>query len=148
MLIKAIRINTMSKLTYADTNRFTSLLGDVFQGIASTDIVYAKLTKAIKEVLKELKMEEIETQMGKILQFYEATKQRMGVVLVGPSGCGKTTIWNVLKKSHEKLGQSVKIHIMNPKSMPRSQLLGNMNNDTREFTEGVLTFSAREVIFL
>lgn len=35
---------------------------------------------------------------------------------------------------------------MNPKSMPRSQLLGLMNNDTREFTEGVLTASARQVV--
>lgn len=35
---------------------------------------------------------------------------------------------------------------MNPKSMPRSQLLGLMNNDTREFIEGVLTASAREVV--
>ena len=25
---------------------------------------------------------------------------------------------------------------MNPKSMPRSQLLGNMNNEIREFTDG------------
>lgn len=32
--------------------------------------------------------------------------------------------------------------------MPRSQLLGLMNNDTREFTEGVLTSSAREVIYI
>ena len=30
--------------------------------------------------------------------------------------------------------------------MPRSQLLGLMNNDTREFTEGVLTSSARSVV--
>lgn len=30
--------------------------------------------------------------------------------------------------------------------MPRSQLLGNMNNDTREFSEGVLTASARLVV--
>jgi dynein heavy chain 2 len=70
----------------------------------------------------------------------------MGVVLVGPSGCGKTTIWKVLKRAHEKLGVTVKTHIMNPKSMPRSQLLGNMNNDTREFSEGVLTASARQVV--
>lgn len=35
---------------------------------------------------------------------------------------------------------------MNPKSMPRQQLLGQMNNDTREFNEGVLTVSAREVV--
>ena len=27
---------------------------------------------------------------------------------------------------------------MNPKSMPRSQLLGHMNNDIREFTEGLI----------
>lgn len=70
----------------------------------------------------------------------------MGVVLVGPSGCGKTTIWKVLKKAQEKLGQIVKTHVMNPKSMPRSQLLGFMNNDTREFSEGVLTASARLVV--
>lgn len=41
-------------------------------------------------------MDILETQIAKILQFYEATKQRMGVVLVGPSGCGKTTIWKTL----------------------------------------------------
>ncbi len=43
----------------------------------------------------------------------------MGVVLVGPSGCGKTTIWKVLRRAHEKMGLTVKVHIMNPKSMPR-----------------------------
>lgn len=37
-------------------------------------------------------------------------------------------------------------YLMNPKSMPRQQLLGQMNNDTREFNEGVLTVSAREVV--
>ena len=30
--------------------------------------------------------------------------------------------------------------------MQRYQLLGLMNNDTREFTDGVLTMSAREVV--
>jgi len=65
---------------------------------------------------------------------------------VGPSGCGKTTIWKILKKAEESLGKVVKTYIMNPKSMPRSQLLGLMNNDTREFTEGVLTASARQVV--
>ena len=38
-------------------------------------------------------------QVRKILQFYEATMQRMGVVVVGPSGCGKSTIWRVLQKA-------------------------------------------------
>lgn len=70
----------------------------------------------------------------------------MGCILVGPSGCGKTTIWRVLKLAFEKLNKSIVTHVMNPKSMPRQQLLGLMNNDTREFQDGVLTASARLVV--
>jgi dynein heavy chain 2 len=42
--------------------------------------------------------------------------------------------------------KNIVIHVMNPKSMPREQLLGVMNHDTREFTDGVLTASARQVV--
>jgi dynein heavy chain 2 len=56
--------------------------------------------KAVKESLTEMNLEPNDNQVSKILQFYEATQQRMGVVLVGPSGCGKTTIWKVLKKAY------------------------------------------------
>jgi len=70
----------------------------------------------------------------------------MGVVIVGPSGCGKTTIWRILKLAYEKMSQNIVTHIMNPKSMPRNQLLGLMNHDTREFNDGVLTASARAVV--
>ncbi len=94
-------------------------------------------------MFREQNFEILPNQLNKILQFYEATKQRIGAVLVGPSGCGKTTIWKALKSAYEKLNQTVKVHLINPKAMPRSQFLGYMNNDTREFSEGVLTISAR-----
>jgi len=35
---------------------------------------------------------------------------------------------------------------MNPKAMPRQQLLGHMDPDTREWADGVLTHSARTVV--
>jgi dynein heavy chain 2 len=35
LLIKAIRINTMSKLTYYDTRKFGALVADVFPGVRS-----------------------------------------------------------------------------------------------------------------
>ena len=35
---------------------------------------------------------------------------------------------------------------MNPKAMPRTQLLGHIDMDTREWTDGVLTYSARQVV--
>lgn len=81
-MIRAIRINTISKLTFADNKRFCGyslyyhkrLMNDVFPNIESSDIIYEELTEKIKEVLKEQKLDTIETQLSKILQFYEATK--------------------------------------------------------------------------
>lgn len=35
---------------------------------------------------------------------------------------------------------------MNPKSMPRERLLGQMDVDTREWCDGVLTDAARQVV--
>lgn len=51
LLIKAIRINTMSKLTFYDTRKFVALVNDVFPGIKSKDIAYDELSAALREVL-------------------------------------------------------------------------------------------------
>lgn len=40
LLIKAIRINTLSKLTFTDMRKFKFLLQDIFPGIDSKDISY------------------------------------------------------------------------------------------------------------
>ncbi len=47
----------------------------------------------------------------------------MGVVIVGPSGSGKSTIWSLLKLALNKIGRIVKTHTMNPKAMPRTQVI-------------------------
>ena len=111
-----------------------------------TDVNYETLEKAILKVLEEEKLKTLLLQVRKILQFYEATMQRMGVVFFGPSGCGKSTIWRVLKLTLAQMGQKIPTYVMNPKSMPREQLLGHMDMDTREWFDGVLTASARKVV--
>lgn len=54
----------------------------------------------------------------------------------------------VLEAAYRKLGHqhAVKTHVMNPKAMDRKQLLGSMDLDTREWTDGVLTSAARKVV--
>ena len=146
ILIKAIRINTLSKLTFADSNKFLGLMNDMFPDIVSEDIAYEEVANAIRIACEELKLEHTAGLTKKMLELHEALRQRMGVVLVGPSGCGKTTIWKVLKTAYEKLGSKVVAHIMNPKAMDKTLLLGNMDHDTREWTDGVLTASARQVV--
>lgn len=84
--------------------------------------------------------------MKKTLELYEQLKQRMGVVVVGPSGAGKSTLWKLLRVALCRIGLQVKQHILNPKAMQRHQLLGHIDMDTREWTDGVLTASARQVV--
>jgi len=148
LLIKAVRVNTLSKLTFGDTSRFLALIGDVFPGVESSDIAGGELEATIREVMqsKAFSLSIDETQIRKMLQLKEALDQRMGCVVVGPSGCGKSTVWRVLQSALIKRGQTVKTHVMNPKSMPRQQLLGEMDLDTREWSDGVLTAAARKVV--
>ena len=148
LLIKAVRVNTLSKLTFDDAVRFLGLMSDVFPGTRSEDIRDEALEAAIRSVMaaKPFNLEFDAGQMRKILQLKEALGQRMGCVVVGPSGCGKSTLWRVLQAALIKLGQPVIAHVMNPKSMPRARLLGEMDPDTREWTDGVLTAAARQVV--
>ena len=81
-----------------------------------------------------------------MLQLHIACSQRIGIIIVGPSGSGKSTLWQILEGAYKKCGETVKTHVMNPKSMPRAQLLGHMDLDTREWFDGVLTDAARKVV--
>lgn len=146
LMIGALKINTLSKLTFPDSLRFSALINDVFPGIKSEDIEYKELEIAIRNALQKMNLEQGDNQIKKILQLHEALHQRMGVVVVGPSGCGKTVMLNVLHAAHESLGHQVVRHVMNPKALEREKLLGHMDNDTREWFDGVLTASARQVM--
>jgi energy-coupling factor transporter ATP-binding protein EcfA2 len=146
IVIKALRINTLSKLTFADLGRFVPLVEDIFPGVAAQDIVYERLEAAIRATIDEMGLQQLEPQIRKIVQFYEALNQRMGVVIVGPSGCGKTTMWRVLRGALRRIGQTIHSHTFNAKSMPRQQLLGHMDLDTREWFDGVLTRCSREMV--
>ena len=146
LVIGALRINTLSKLTYTDSIRFNGLVEDVFPGIKAEDLEYAELEKCIREALAELKLEVVEEQIKKILQLNEALSQRMGVVVVGPSGCGKSVMLKVLHTALKKQGKTIVQHFMNPKALDREKLLGYMDQDTREWFDGVLTASARQVM--
>eukprot|EP00501_MAST-03F_sp_TOSAG23-6_P000982 GSMAST32.ASY1.ANO1.1018.1 assembled CDS len=122
ILIKSVRVNTLSKLTYQDASRFVGLCSDIFPNAKVEDIAVPKLEDAIRA-----------GQLSKMLQLKESLDQRMG-------------FWRVLKEAMIKCGQELKTYVMNPKSMPRELLLGHMDLDTREWFDGVLTSAAKQVV--
>ncbi|XP_008299945.1 cytoplasmic dynein 2 heavy chain 1 [Stegastes partitus] len=146
LVVQALRLNTMSKLTFADSSRFDALVKDVFSSVSFTDVEDQILMHALEQVYKEAQLELIPSQLKKALELNEQLRQRMGVVIVGPSGAGKSTLWRMLRAALNKTGKVVKQYTMNPKAMPRQQLLGHIDMDTREWADGVLTHSARSVV--
>uniref|UniRef100_A0A3P8WNV8 Cytoplasmic dynein 2 heavy chain 1 n=1 Tax=Cynoglossus semilaevis TaxID=244447 RepID=A0A3P8WNV8_CYNSE len=146
LVVQALRLNTMSKLTFADCSRFDSLVKDVFSGVNFMEVEDQILTHALEQVYKEARLELIPSQLKKALELNEQLRQRMGVVIVGPSGAGKSTLWKMLRAALTKTGKVLKQYTMNPKAMPRQQLLGHIDMDTREWADGVLTHSARNVV--
>lgn len=62
-MVQALRLNTMSKLTFADCARFDALVKDVFPGIDFKDVDYDELCRALQEVFEEANLEIIPTQV-------------------------------------------------------------------------------------
>lgn len=80
IVVQALRLNTMSKLTFADCARFDALVKDVFPGIDFRDVDYAELSNALVEVFEEANLEIICSQVSinsdrcSILRFWCFTK--------------------------------------------------------------------------
>ena len=64
LVVQALRINTLSKLTFSDCARFDALVQDVFPGIEFKDIEYELLANAVREVCKETNLVINENQVG------------------------------------------------------------------------------------
>ena len=75
LVVQALRINTLSKLTFSDSIRFDALVRDVFPGIEFKDIEYETLAEAIRQVCKETNLVVNETQviLKRLLSLYYIT---------------------------------------------------------------------------
>lgn len=62
-MVQALRLNTMSKLTFADSSRFDALVKDVFTGVNFTDVEDQILIQALEQVYQEAQLELIPSQV-------------------------------------------------------------------------------------
>lgn len=63
LVVQALRLNTMSKLTFADCSRFDALVKDVFSGVNFSDVEDQTLMHALEQVYKEARLEVIPSQV-------------------------------------------------------------------------------------
>ena len=63
LVVQALRLNTLSKLTFADGKRFDQLVQDVFPGIPFRDVEYVELESALREACLEQNLVIIDAQV-------------------------------------------------------------------------------------
>ncbi len=117
--------------------------------IAPTD--YGAFQAALEKILEEKKLQKDEIIIRKAIQIYEVKLTRHGNMAVGQSCSGKSTAWTVLSEAMKALNkagvagyESVKLFIINPKSLSDGELYGQYDLSTGEWLDGVLSRCMRE----
>ena len=54
IVVQALRLNTLSRLTFADSKRFDALIKDVFADVQFQDVDYPELNAALQQSAEEM----------------------------------------------------------------------------------------------
>lgn len=101
MIIKAISDVNIPKLTSSDIPLFRDILSDLFPGKKLVEISFAKLDKGIKAVVEKQNLLLVDNFYEKLIQLYETSRVRHGLMVVGEPLSGKTTIIQTLAEGIE-----------------------------------------------
>ncbi len=146
VLFMAMRDSNIPKLTAEDVPLFSAILSDLFPGVEGVNQDYSLMRNAITEEMKLANIQPIESTYLKVIQLYETKCSRHGVMIVGATGSGKSVAWRLLQSSLTNLSKthpdqfvSAKAFPINPKALSLTELYGEFNISTNEWTDGVLS---------
>ncbi|XP_076846923.1 dynein axonemal heavy chain 1 isoform X2 [Brachyhypopomus gauderio] len=147
--LRAIRDVNVPKFLQDDLKLFNGIVSDLFPKIREDPINYGSLEESIRTVCNSKCLKDVDGYITKIIQLYETTVVRHGLMLVGPAGSGKTKCYEVLGAAITALQgqpsfsgetyQVVQTYVLNPKSITMGQLYGEFDLLTHEWMDGVLS---------
>ncbi|XP_039091728.1 dynein heavy chain 14, axonemal [Hyaena hyaena] len=167
ILIEAIREASLPKFLPQDVPLFEKIIADIFPGAVVSTVNQVAFEKVISVAAQQLGFHQWPAQNKKIIQFYNQLQTCVGVMLVGPTGGGKTTVRRILEraltllpvedflstKERESISQipgrkgKVDICVLNPKCITLSELYGQLDPNTMEWTDGLLSTAVRNYVY-
>jgi dynein heavy chain len=153
IVLRSVYDVNLPKFTVEDLPLFKGITSDLFPGIDLPVADHGPLLACIDEQCRvgvnvapgrTFKQEPIESYTNKIRELYEMVLVRHGVMIFGETGSGKTVGLHCLKQALtvcNSRGQNypkVNTFTMNPKSIKSSQLYGNFDENTHEWSDGIL----------
>ena len=103
LLYQTLRDMNLSKMVAQDVPLFLSLLKDLFPKLTAPPVAaYPDVEQAIRESVEEMGLIHYEHWVKKVIQLYETTEVRHGIMVIGPTGGGKTEIFRILRMALAK----------------------------------------------
>ena len=144
LLYQTLREMNLSKFVARDVPLFLSLLRDLFPKTPPpATAAHPAEEKAIAEVVAETKIGNVQLVphpgwVKKIIQLFETSLVRHGIMLCGPAGAGKTQVSRILAAALSKtIGTPHKEMRINPKAVRAPELYGEVDPVSGEWTTGV-----------
>ena len=141
LLYRTLRDMNLSKLVAQDVPLFLSLLEDLFPELRSSPPPkgqYPELEEALRQVVEGNGLVYHRDWVSKLVQLYETTLVRHGIMLVGPSGGGKSQIFRNLRETLTKtVGVQHRDARLNPKAIRAQEMYGEVDPLSGEWVTGV-----------
>jgi ABC-type branched-subunit amino acid transport system ATPase component len=124
--MSTLRDMNLSKLVAQDVPLFLSLLSDLFPALGMpAGMEHTELKKALTTVVEGENLVMHPSWSIKVVQLYETTLVRHGIMMVGPPGSGKTRITHCLQDAlSTTTGVVHKRTRMNPKAIRAEEMFG------------------------
>jgi dynein heavy chain len=139
LLMTTLRDMNLSKLVAQDIPIFLSLLKDVFPNAEfNNQTRHPGVSQAITEVIEKNGLISAHSWSAKIIQLYDTSLVRHGIILVGPAGSGKSEITRTLQlalSSHTQIPH--KQIRMNPKAIRTEEMFGETDRLSGEWVDGI-----------